>query len=292
MKRKLIITAALTGGYHTRKEHPDLPVQPEEIARAAEDCVKAGAAIIHLHARDRQGVMSDDPEIYHEIHRRIREKCDTILQDTTGGGPNLTLDQRIRSLEANPDMATLNLGILASLSGPNPGRIFSNPRHEIERYAKEMMARDIKPEMVVCNHSCFREVENLIQKGLVKKPYFLSLSVGGANQGATPGSPQWLLSLLPFVPSDSVISVISHGDEQAPLMTLGMIMGGHVRVGLEDSLYYHPGELARDSAQFVKRCVQMAKELGMEIATPKEAREMLGIQEKSIFQRVPVKERV
>jgi 3-keto-5-aminohexanoate cleavage enzyme len=280
MKRKVIITASMTGGYHTKKEHPNLPVQPEEIARAAQDCVKAGAAIIHLHARDGQGVMSDDPGIYRDIHRQIRERCDAILQDTTGGGPNLTLDQRVRSLEADPDMATLNLGILASVSGPNPGRLFSNPRHEIERFAREMLARNIKPEMVVFNHSCFREIDNVIEKGLVKKPYFLSIPVGGANQGSIPGTPQWLLSFLPFIPPGSVFSVIAHGDEQPSLMTLGMIMGGHVRVGLEDSLYYRPGELARDSAQFVERCVRTARELGMDIATPQEARELLGIGKK------------
>jgi 3-keto-5-aminohexanoate cleavage enzyme len=224
--------------------------------------------------------MSDDPGIYNEIHERIRKKCNIIVQDTTGGGPNLTIDQRVRSLEANPEMATLNLGTLTVVSGPNQGHNFSNPRFEIERFAKEMLTREIKPEMVIFNHSCFREVENLIEKNLVKKPYFLSLPVGGAHQGTIPGSPQWLLSFLPFLPSDSVFSVIAHGDGQVPLMTLGMIMGGHVRLGLEDSLYYRPGELAKSSAQFVERCARIAKELGLEIATPEEAREMLTIKGK------------
>ncbi len=278
MKRKIIITASMTGGYHSKKDNPNLPVQPEEIAQAAYDSYKAGAAIVHLHARDRQGIMSDDPEIYREIHQRIREKCNLILQDTTGGGPNLTIDQRVRSLEADPEMATLNLGTLTVVSGPRAGHNFSNPRPEIERFAKEMLSRGIKPEMVVFNHSCFREVESLIEKNLVQKPYFLSLPVGGAHQGTIPGSPQWLLSFLPFLPSNSVFSVITHGDEQVSLMTLGMIMGGHVRVGLEDSLYYRPGELARSSAQFVERCVRIAKELGLDIASPEEAREMLGIE--------------
>ena len=280
MKRKVIITASMTGGYHSKTDNPNLPVQPEEIAQAAHDCYKAGAAIAHLHARDRQGIMSDDPGIYNEIHERIRKKCNIIVQDTTGGGPNLTIDQRVRSLQANPEMATLNLGTLTVVSGPNQGHNFSNPRFEIERFAKEMLAREIKPEMVIFNHSCFREVENLIEKNLVKKPYFLSLPVGGAHQGTIPGTPQWLLSFLPFLPSDSVFSVIAHGDGQVALLTLGMIMGGHVRLGLEDSLYYRPGEMAKSSAQFVERCARIAKELGLEIATPEEAREMLNIKEK------------
>ena len=149
MGDKVIITAALTGALVTKKMNPAIPEQPEEIAISAYDCYNEGAAIIHIHARDLEGNLSSDPKIYRTIHEKIRAKCDLILQDTTGGGPNLTLDQRLASLEADPEMASLNMGTMVRLLAASKGTMNFNPPWEIERFAKAMLAKNAKAEMAV-----------------------------------------------------------------------------------------------------------------------------------------------
>ena len=146
---KIFITAAMTGGNQKKSVNPNLPEQPDEIAKDAYDCYNEGAAIIHIHARDPEGNLSSDPKIYRTIHEKIRAKCDLILQDTTGGGPNLTLDQRLASLEADPEMASLNMGTMVRLLAASKGTMNFNPPWEIERFAKAMLAKNAKAEMAV-----------------------------------------------------------------------------------------------------------------------------------------------
>lgn len=275
--RKLIITVAQTGGLHGKEANPNLPEQPKEIAESTYDCYNEGAAIAHLHARDKQGKISSDPAVYREIHELIKAKCNIILADTTGGGPGLTLDERLRSIEAEPEMASLNMGTMMRVSGPYAGVPFLAPRAEIERYAKEMLNRNIKPEMEVYSHSMYRDVNNLIQKGLVKKPYYINLVLGMINQGSVEATPEYLLSLREFLPTDTIFNVTAVGSAQVPLTTLGMLLGGMVRVGMEDNIYYRKGELAKSNAQLVARTVRIARELQLEIASADEAREILGI---------------
>lgn len=275
--RKLIITVAQTGGFHGKEANPNLPEQPNEIAESAYDCYNEGAAIVHIHARDKNGKISSDPDIYREIHELIKAKCNIILADTTGGGPGLTLDERLRSIEAGPEMASLNMGTMMRVSGPYAGVPFMAPRLEIERYAKEMLDRNIKPEMEVYSHSMYRDVNNLIQKGLVKKPYYINLVLGMINQGTVEATPEYLWSLREFLPADTIFNVTAVGSAQLTLTTLGMLLGGMVRVGMEDNIYYRKGELAKSNAQLVARTVRIALELGLEIATPNEAREILGL---------------
>ena len=133
--KKIFITAALTGGLHKKSVNPNLPEQPDEIAQAAYECYNEGAAIVHIHARNKNGNLSDDPKIYREIHQKIRAKCDLILQDTTGGGPHLSLEQRLASLEADPEMASLNMGTMVRVLEPYKGTMAFNPPWEIERFA-------------------------------------------------------------------------------------------------------------------------------------------------------------
>jgi 3-keto-5-aminohexanoate cleavage enzyme len=278
--RKLIITVAQTGGLQGKEANPNLPEQPKEIAESAYDCFNEGAAVVHIHARDKQGKISSDPDIYREIHELIKAKCNMILADTTGGGPGLTLDERLRSIEAEPEMASLNMGTMMRVSGPYAGEPFLAPRSEIERYAKEMLARNIKPEMEVYSHSMYRDVNNLIQKGLVKKPYYINLVFGMINQGTVEATPEYLWSLKEFLPPATVFNVTAVGRAQLQITTLGMLLGGMVRVGMEDNVYYRKGELAKSNAQLVARTVRIARELELEIASPDEAREILGIKKK------------
>ena len=177
---KVFITAAMTGG--NQKTNPNLPEQPDEIAKAAYDCYNEGAAIVHLHARDTEGKLSCDPKVYRTLHEKIRAKCDIILQDTTGGGPNLTLDQRLASLEADPEMASLNMGTMIRLLDAYKGTMRFNPPWEIERFAKAMLEKN-PAEMEVYNPSMYRDVRNVIEKGLVKKRYYINLVIGINFQG-------------------------------------------------------------------------------------------------------------
>jgi len=276
---KIFVTAALTGGNQQKSVNPNLPEQPDEIAKDAYDCCNEGAAIIHIHARDEQGNLSCDPKIYRTIHEKIRAKCNIIIQDTTGGGPNLTLDQRLASLEADPEMASLNMGTMIRLLDASKGTMQFNPPWEIERFAKSMLERNVKPEMEVYNPSMFRDVQNVIEKGLVKKPYYINLVIGINFQGGLDPVPQSLLMMLEAVPKlgDVILNVSGIGKAQSILTTLGMLLGTNVRVGMEDNIYYSKGVLAQSNAQQVARAVRLARELGFEIASSNETREILGV---------------
>jgi len=271
---KLIITAALTGGIHGKEANPALPEQPDEIIRDAVRCHDAGAAVVHLHARDRAGKGVADARIFREMNEGIRARCGVIIQNTTGG-PGLPIAERITSLDAAPEMASLNMGSVVFF---HEGRElpFINLRSEIEAFAAAMLERGIKPEMEVYSHAMLRDVQNLIDKGLVKKPYYIDLVLGMRYQGACDATPKILLSLIDMLPADAYFNCAAVGPAQLPLTTLAMLMGGCVRVGLEDNAYYRKGELA-SNAEAVARIMRIARELGKEPATPDEARQILGL---------------
>lgn len=274
---KVILTAALTGAVSTKAMNPAVPEQPDEIIAAAVECYEAGAAIVHVHARDPQNKPTGDLGIYQEILAGIRARCDVIVQLSTGGGGNLTLEQRLNCLNARPEMASLNMGTLLRISGPYAGVPFQNSTPDIEAWARRMLELGIKPEMEVYNNGMFRDVDNLIAKGLVKKPYYVNLVMGMRYQGAVDASPKHLMSMLEFVPAEAYVNVCAVAAAQLPLTTIAMAMGCCVRVGMEDNLYYRKGELAKSNAQLVARSVRIARELGKEPATPAEARQILGL---------------
>jgi len=276
---KIFITSALTGGLHKKSSNPNLPEQPDEIAQAAYECFNEGAAIVHLHARDPQGNLSSDPSVYRSIHEKIRAQCDIIIQDTTGGGPHLTLDQRLASLEADPEMASLNMGTMVRLLEPYQGTQLYNPPWEIERFARAMLEKNIRPEMEVYNPSMFRDVMSLIQKGIVTKPYYINLVIGINHQGGLDPTPQSLLMMLNALPKldEIIINLTGIGRAQLQITTLGMLLGTNLRVGMEDNIYYSKGVLAQSNAQFVARMVRIVREIGVEIASPQETRQMLKV---------------
>ena len=274
---KLIVTAALTGGQHTKSANPNLPEQPREIAEAAYRCFNEGASIAHLHARDPEGNPTGDAGTYRNIHAQIREKCDIILQDSTGGGPNLGPQEKAACLDADPEMASLNMGTMLRTLGPRAGTAFINTRDDIETLARKMRERGIKPEMEVYHHGMLREVENLIRKDLVEKPYYVNLVLGMAYQGAVEGTAENLLTLKMLLPPHALFNVTAVGAAQLPMTTLAMFLGGMARVGLEDNIYYTRGVPADGNEQLVARTVRLARELGFEIASPDEARQMLGL---------------
>jgi len=276
MMRKVMITVALTGGFHGKEANPNLPEQPDEIAQATLECYHAGACIAHIHARDKEGKPTPDVEIYREIKEKIREKCDIILSFTTGGGPNLTPEERIQSAYADPEICSLNMGTMVRTRW-GEGTIFLNKRSQIEEWAKILKDRGIKAELEVYSHTMLVDVENLIQLGLIEPPYFINLVLGMTHQGALQANEKNLLSLSEYLPSDTIFNVTAMGRMQLPLTTLGILLGGNPRVGLEDNIYYHKGVLAESNAQVVSRTVRIVKELDLEVATPKEARQLLGL---------------
>jgi 3-keto-5-aminohexanoate cleavage enzyme len=275
--RKVILTCSLTGGVQTKAANPALPEQPDEIAQQAYECYNEGCSIAHLHARDKDGKPSGAVEIFKEIHAAIRSKCNMILQDSTGGGPGLTFEQRLACLDAKPEMASLNMGSMLRTIGATAGTTWANPRPELERFAQEMLKRNIKAEMEIYHHGMIREMNNFIEKKLITKPYYVNFVMGMAYQGAVDATPMNLVSLINLLPPDSMFNCCAVGAAQIPITTLSVIMGGQARVGMEDNIYASKGVLAKSNAQLVARSVKIIRDLGFEIATPDEAREIIGL---------------
>ena len=275
---KVIITASLNGAFVTKDMNPNVPEQPEEIAQAALECYNAGAAIVHIHARDEEGKPTGTKDKFKEIMDKVKEKCDEIIvQFSTGGGANLTIEERVKCLEAKPEMASLNMGTLMRQTGAFAGVPFSNMTKDIEIWAQTMLENDIKPEMECYSQGMFRDVRNLIKKELVKPPFYCNFVLGMVYQGAIEANPETLQSMYSFLPENTYFNVTATSRAQLPVTTMGMIMGGAVRIGLEDNIYYSKGVLAKSNAQLVERTVRIANELNIEPATPAEAREILGV---------------
>mgnify|MGYP006289801083 CR=1 FL=1 len=268
-RKKLILTVATTGGVHGKDVNPHLPEQPYEIARQVRECEKLGAAIVHVHGRDEHG--ENDPKRLQAVNDAIREECDDIIiQNTTGG--QSPYENRIAGIRTDPapEMASLDMGPF------NRGQhiITEHTRHNIESLAQEMKEKGIKPEMEVFNNGHLNEVYRLIEKDILDPPYYINLIFGPGT--FTIPSPENLINMVNNLPDESLFNVLATGQHQLPLTTLGAIMGGHVRVGMEDNLYFKRGERVQSNAQLVERSVDVIHRLGRELATPDEARSILG----------------
>jgi 3-keto-5-aminohexanoate cleavage enzyme len=289
----LIISCAITGGWQGKEANPNMPETPEEQAKAAFGAYEAGASVVHIHARDPKKGYAEpigDKDIYHDINKRVRELCpDIIINNTTGGGPNMSIEDRLQAAYAKPEMCSLNMGTL-TMRGVNKARkppltgrdqdehiesVFKNTYSDTERFAKSMLELNIKPEMETFNDGNWYLIQNLIDKQLLKPPYWVCLVLG--MQGATQPTPWHLLNQTTFAPPDTMFNIIGIGVHQVPLTTLAMILGMHVRVGMEDNVYYARGAKVESNAQLVERAARIAKELNRPVATPTEAREMFGI---------------
>lgn len=267
--KKLIVTAALTGGVHGKNVNADLPEQPEEIAAEARACEEAGASIVHLHGRDEHG--ENSAARLQAIDDAVRAACDdVIVQNTTGG--QATLDERVKGIRTDPapEMASLDMGPF------NRGDhiITQHTRANITALAEEMAERGMKPEMELFTTAQVHEVYRLIDEGLVDPPYYCNLIFG---KGFTVPRPGNLLAVLEDLPDETEWNVLATGPHQLPLTTMGIIMGGHVRVGMEDNLYLRRGQPVESNTQLVERTVEIAELLGREVATPAETRAMLGM---------------
>lgn len=274
-EKKLVISVATTGGLHGKEANPNLPEQPAEIAADVEACEEAGASIVHLHARDEAGNSTKSVERFQAIRDEIDERCDDIIVNfTTGGG--FPREDRIRPIletEPRPEIATIDLGPVNF--GEDTVREYC--RAQDKEFARRMREHGVKPELEVFNPGHFTEANHLIENGCLDEPYWLTLILG--MQTGTIPNPRNLLNLVDNVPDGAEWQCIAVGKHQLPLTTMAITLGGHVRVGMEDNIYYRKGELAESNAQLVRRTARIAGELDRPVATPEETRALLGLSE-------------
>lgn len=286
MSRKVIITVAQTGAFHGKEANPNIPLQPDEIAQSAYDCYNAGAAIVHVHARDKDGVSTNDPVIYSEIGSKIKAKCDMILQYSTapankaGTGAEDGMKLLYYKDLFKPEMCSLDCSLISTSWG---GRTFVYEwyRDFLIKYAGMMRDMGIKPELECFDPTSVEDVFNILEPaGVLEGPVSLSFVMGmdKISQGAISFSEKNLDFMISKLPTDRFVdfSTISIGAKNhVPGMAMTVLKGGGARVGMEDNIYYAPGELLKSNAQMVERAVRIIHELGMEVATPDEAREIL-----------------
>ena len=285
----VIITCALTGGIHGKEANPNLPEQPDEIVEQGVAAWQAGAAVLHVHARNPDGSNTMDQAVYSELHERLCSETDAVVQLTTGGSPMLSVEERLNTVFLAPEMCSLNMGLLNFfIRGEQV--FFANHRSDIERFAHEIRARDVKPELEVYNSAMLEEVDYLLGLGVLEPPHTINFVLHTPTQGGQRGTPRNLLDMvdrlrdLPVSQEDLRVNVTSMGPTQLPITTIGLAMGLNVRVGMEDNVYYRRGEPLQNNAQLVERTVRIARELDREPATPDEARQMLGLRGREVGQ--------
>ena len=269
---KLIITAAICGAEVLKEHNPAVPYTVEECVREARSAYDAGASIIHLHVRYDNGTPTQDKERFRVIMEAIAHACPgVIIQPSTGGAVGMTNDERLQPTELNPEMATLDCGTL-NFGGDE---IFENTENTIKYFGKRMIQRGIKPELEVFDKSMIEMALRLEKKGYIQKPMHFDF-VMGVN-GGIGGSLRDFVFLRGSIPSDATYTVAGLGRYEMPLAAAAIIDGGHVRVGFEDNVYVSKGVLAKSNGDLVQKVVRLARELGREIATPAEAREILSL---------------
>lgn len=301
MGRKVIITCAVTGSVHTPTMSEYLPVTPEQIATQAIEAAAAGAAVLHLHARDPDdGRPSPDPGLFMRFLPRIRQATDAVVNITTGGGMPMTVAERMQAAQrAAPEMASLNMGsmnfgLYPALEGRSEWRhewepafleasrdfVFRNTFADIETLLAELgEGHGTRFEFECYDVGHIYTLAHFLERGLVEPPLFVQFVLGVLGGiGADPDNLAFMKRTADRLLGDAYrFSVLGVGRHQLPLATMGATMGGHVRVGLEDNLYLERGVLARSNAEAVTRMRAILEGLSLEIATPDEARAMLGL---------------
>lgn len=270
---KLIITAAISGAEVSKEHNPAVPYTVEEVAREAESAYKAGASIIHLHVREDDGTPTQDKARFKACIDAILERCpDVIIQPSTGGAVGMSDEERLQPTELKPEMATLSTGT-ANFGGDE---VFVNTDASIENFAKTMVERGVKPEIEIFDKGMIDTALRMVKQGHIEKPIHFDFVVG-IQIGATARDLSYMVN---SIPEGSTWTVAGVGRHELPMAMIGMAMGGHVRVGFEDNIYYERGVLAESNGQLIDRIVRIAKELGREIASPDEAREIIGLKKK------------
>jgi uncharacterized protein (DUF849 family) len=296
--RKVIITCAVTGAIHTPTMSPHLPITPEEIADAAVGAAEAGAAIVHLHARNPENGRPDQtPEAFMRFLPRIKQRCDAVINITSGGSPLMRVEERVKPAELlKPEVASLNMGSINFALYPMLNRykefkydwerqylestrdlVFRNSFQDIEFILKTCQNNNTRFEFECYDIAHLYNLAHFLERGLVKPPLFVQ-SVFGilGGIGTHPEDVMHMKRTADRLFGDKYKwSVLGAGRNQLPIAAMAAAMGGNVRVGLEDSLWIGPGKLAESNAQQVERARQIIEGLGLEVANATEAREIL-----------------
>ena len=301
--RTVIVTCAVTGSIHVPSQSPYLPITPEQIAESAIGAAEAGAAILHLHARNpADGRPTPDPEVFAQFLPRIKAGTDAVINITTGGGQHMTVDERLATpLRMKPEMCSLNMGSMNFGLYPvlnrvkefrydwerdylerSRGFIFRNTFEDIERILRELGEHGTRFEFECYDVGHLYNLAHFLDRGLVQPPLFVQTIFG--ILGGIGVDPEDLLHMRRTADrlfGDAYVwSILGAGRHQMNLITMGAIMGGNVRTGLEDSVYLGKGELARSNADLVAKVVRILGELSLAPATPEEARAMLRLKGK------------
>jgi 3-keto-5-aminohexanoate cleavage enzyme len=274
---KLIITVAPTGSVPRKKDTRYLPVDPDEIAETAYSCEHEGASIIHIHCRDTNENPTSDYAVFKETVDKVRRHSKLIVMTSTSGIAGKTDEERAQPLETKPDMASLTTGSL-NFAGRKPSVVYVNTWETITFLAKRMLEANVKPEIEAFDVGFVQQGTKLVEQGLVKQPPHFQLVMG--VDGGIPATPENLLHMYRQLPINATFSVAGVGRMQLGMTVMTITLGGHVRVGLEDNVFYAKGKLAPNE-EFVARVRRMAEELQREVASPEEARRILGLQTKA-----------
>jgi 3-keto-5-aminohexanoate cleavage enzyme len=272
---KLIITAAVAGSAPTKKDNPNIPYSPEEIADEIVRSYEAGASIVHVHVRDpKTGRPSFELEYFREVRDRVRARCDILLNFTTSAlnliGENV-MEMRMGPTTLGPDICPLDIGSMNFR-----GRLFINPPEWGPYCAKIARERNVKLELECFEPGHINQCIDLINQGLLDPPYFFQICLG--VKGGMDASTKNFLFMVDLLPAKDVVwTVFGLGRAQFPMAVLSILNGGNVRVGLEDNVYVSKGVLAKSNAELVDKAVRLATELGRDIARPDDVRKMLNI---------------
>lgn len=271
MSNKLIITAAISGAEVTKENNSAVPYTIEETVREAKSAVEAGASIIHLHVRTDDGKPTQDQARFKEAIDAIKKECpDVIVQPSTGGAVGMSNEERLQPVNLNPEMATLSCGTV-NFGGPE---VFENTESSIIEFAAKMHEHGVKPECEIFDKGMIDTAIRLHKKGLIKVDNMHFDFVMGVS---IPATARDLAFCVDSIPAGSTWTAAGIGRNEFPLAAIAMAMGGHVRVGFEDNTYLEKGVPAKSNGELVAKVVEISKLLGREIATPDEARAILGL---------------
>jgi uncharacterized protein (DUF849 family) len=269
---KTIITVATTGAWPTKEHNPNIPLTPEEIANDVYECYKAGAAVAHLHMRDDKGRGTMSAEKFAETVKLIKEKCDIVINLTTSGDLNATDETRQAHLKLlKPELASYDCGTMNWMHST----LFVNHPKFLEELGYTMQDNGVKPEIEIFDAGMVYNSLYYLKKGVLKGPLHYQFVLGAA--GGTAATVENLVYLKGLIPKDSTWSALGIGQGHLPIMYAAIALGGHIRVGMEDNVYYDKNKLAKSNAELVARAARVIREANKEVATPEDARKILGL---------------
>lgn len=272
LSNKVVLTVATTGAWPKKENTPYVPLTPVEIADEIVACCEAGASVAHIHVRDDEGNASMSYEKFEEVVRLVRERCDIVINLTTSGGIGLTDEVRMKPfMELRPELASYDCG---SMNWQN-SCVFENSPQFLEKLGLAMQECDVKPEIEVFDAGMVYNALYLLKKGVLKAPLHFQFVLGAA--GGMTATVENLVFLKSLIPKDCTWGALGIGKGHLPIMYTALALGGQVRVGMEDNIMYGKGQLAKSNVEFVERTKRIVAELGKEIATPDEARAILGL---------------